>query len=114
MQHEGGRAKGLHPFGLLANAADGDRRAGRLFLAYAIATKGKRQLLWSEGLKQRVSLCDLSDELIATQEREPADLLGMLNAEDWENICRAHARAQILQAAEQGKWAAVKKLLESC
>ena len=109
-----GRTSGRHPFGLLAAAAEGNVRAGRLFLAYVIATKGKRQMFWSHGLKHRVSLIDLSDELIATEEREPADLLGMLNPQEWEKICRAHARAQILQAAEQGNWAAVQKLLDSC
>lgn len=109
-----GRAKGLHPFGLLANAADCDRRAGRLFLAYAIATKGKRQLFWTKGLKRRVSLRDLSDEVIAEQEREPADLLGMLSPADWDKICGAQVRAQLLQAAEKGKWRAVQQLLDSC
>lgn len=109
-----GRAKGLHPFGLLANAADGNRRAGRLFLAYAIATKGKRQLFWTKGLKQRVSLRDFSDEVIAEQEREPADLLGMLSPADWDKVCGAEARARVLQAAEKGTWHAVQQLLDSC
>lgn len=109
-----GRAKGLHPFGLLANAADGNRRAGRLFLVYAIATKGRRQLFWTKGLKRRVSLRDLSDEVIAEQEREPADLLGMLSPADWDRVCGAQARAQLLQAAEKGKWRAVQQLLDSC
>lgn len=110
---KGGRAKGLHPFGLLANAADGNLRAGRLFLAYAIATKGKRQLFWTRGLKQRVSVRELSDELLSEQEREPADLLGMLNPSDWELVCAAGARASLLQAAEKGKWLEVQKLLNS-
>ena len=106
-----GRAKGLHPFGLLANASDGDRRAGRLFLAYSIALKGRRQLFWSHGLKDVVGLRDIGDEDIAEQQRESADLLGRLSIQDWQKIRVAEARAQILQAAESGGWVAVQELL---
>ena len=108
-----GRAKGRHPFGLLADAAEGNRRAGRLFLAYAIATKGKKQLLWTPGLKPRIALGELSDEVLAEQEREPADLLGRLNPNDWKLVCAAGVRARLLQAAEKGRWPEVQKLLDS-
>lgn len=106
-----GKEKGLHPFGLLARAAAGDRRAGRLFLTYALAMKGQRQLVWSPGLKQTVGLREISDESLAEQKREPADLLGMLSSEDWRKVRLANQRAQILLAAEGGGWAAIQELI---
>lgn len=108
-----GKEKGRHPFGLLARAADGDRRSGRLFLIYSIAMKGRRQLFWSVGLKDRIGLHDKSDEILAEESTEAADLLGMLSPEDWRAVRTAEARAQVLRVAEQGGWKAVQKLLAS-
>ena len=106
-----GKAKGLHPFGLLARAADGDRRAGRLFLTYALAMKGQRQLVWSPGLKRVVGLREITDESLAEQRKEAADLLGMLSSEDWKRVRSANKRAQVLLAAERGGWPAIQELI---
>lgn len=107
-----GKAKGLHPFGLLALAGDGDRRAARLYLAYIMAMKGKRLLFWSHGLKAEVGVDDLSDETLTEQEREAADLLGHLTDDDWQTVRDAGKRAAVLDAAESGGWPAVEALLE--
>ena len=107
-----GRAKGSHPFGLLAKAADGDTRSARLYLAYSIAMKGRRQLYWSRGLKDAVGLFDLTDEAIAEESRDAADLLGQITLDDWQTVRDAGARAQVLDAAERGGWPAVEALID--
>jgi len=107
-----GRAKGLHAFGLLAKAADGDTRSARLYLAYSIAMKGKRQLYWSRGLKERVGLLDVTDETLAEEVQDSADALGKLTADDWQTVRDAGARAQVLDAAERGGWPEIETLLE--
>lgn len=107
-----GKAKGLHAFGLLAEAGAGCRRSSRLFVVYTLAMKGRRQLFWSRGLKDRVGVEELSDETLAEQEREEADLLGHLDDDDWKTVRDAGARAAVLDAAETGGWPAVEKLLE--
>jgi hypothetical protein len=107
-----GKASGKHPFGLLAEYANRDIRAGRLFLAYVLAMKGKRQIFWTHGLKKRVGIGEVSDEVLAEQEQEKADALGMLDDEDWETVRSSGARAQVLDAAETGGWPAVQALLE--
>ena len=107
-----GRAKGVHPFGLLAKSADGDVRAGRLFLAYTIAMKGKRQIFWSPGLKDRVRINDVDDETLAAEQREEVDILGTIEQSDWRTIREAGARAQVLDAAELGGWPAVESLID--
>lgn len=53
------------PFQLLADSMAGDQEAGALFIVYASAFRGKRQLTWSPGLKRALGLRDLTDEEIA-------------------------------------------------
>ena len=103
-----GKVTGKHPFALLAAAADGDRRAGRLFLSYAIAMRGKRQLLWSPGLKSRAGVDNKTDEQLADESREEADVLGLVSTGDWQRVRLYQRRAQLLDAAEAGGWPAVQ------
>lgn len=106
-----GRAKGLHPFGLLALAST-DAKAAELFKVYSMTVRGKRQIFWSARLKERVGVAEISDEVLADQEREDADLLGQLDKEDWQTVRDAGARAAVLDAAELGGWPAVQVLLD--
>ena len=109
-----GRAAGKHPFGLLALAQDGDKKAGAQFCEYAAAMRGKRQLYWSSGLKAKVGVDEQTDEELAEQERDQADLLGYLDTGDWRLIRAAGLRAQVLDAAESnGGWVAVLHLLRA-
>ena len=107
-----GRAKGLHPFALLAKAGEGDKRAERLFLAYCLAMKGKSQLYWSPGLKDAVGVNEATDEDLAEESRDAADILGRLSLDDWHLVRAASMRAQVLDAAESGGWPAIQALLE--
>ena len=102
-----GTAKGLHPFGLLANAAEGDKVAGGKYLEYAEAMKGKSQLFWSRGLKSEVGVIEATDEELAEEERDSADLLGRLSLLQWRRVRDAEQRAELLEAAETGGWPAV-------
>lgn len=106
-----GKKSGRHPFGLLADAADGCVRSGRLFVEYAAAMKGAAQLYWSRGLKALVGVDEISDEAIAERADDEAVLLGRLLPAQWEVVLRAGARAQLLDAAELGGWEAVLALL---
>ena len=106
-----GKAKGVHPFALLAAAATCTRSA-ELFVSYSLNMRGKRQLFWSAGLKGKVGIDDLTDETLAEQEREDADMLGKLDQDDWHTVRQAGARAAVLDAAELGGWPAVVALLE--
>lgn len=106
-----GRKAGKHPFGLLADAADGDTRAGRLYVEYSLAVKGKRQIFWTAGLKAQVGVDELDDEQLAEESREKADLLGLVSLPDWKLVRAAGKRAQLLDAAERGGWPAVMSLI---
>lgn len=108
-----GKASGIHPFGLLALAAQGDKKAGARFLEYASVMRGKRQLFWSRGLKALTGVEDKTDEELAEEERDEADFLGGLDLMDWRRIREAGKRAEVLDAAETGGWPAVQAILRS-
>jgi hypothetical protein len=78
-----------------------------LFIAYALAMKGRQMLRWSQGLKEEVGVTDISDEEAAEHSVEAADVLGLLTGEQWRFIRRVGCRAQVLDAAELGGWPAV-------
>ncbi|WP_428836438.1 hypothetical protein, partial [Streptomyces erythrogriseus] len=105
-----GRRKGFHPHHLLVRKAAGD---DALFLEYHKAMKGARQLFWSPGLKARVGLLDLSDEVIADESRDPADLLAHVLDDAWRIVRNNDAHAELLDAAETGGAPAVRSLLVS-
>lgn len=106
-----GKASGMHAFGLLALARDGDKIAGAKFVEYAKVMRGKRQLLWSRGLKDLVGVDDLTDEEIAAKQEDKADLLGYLTVEQWGWVRKAGLRAQLLDAAELSGWIGVEAIL---
>ena len=105
-----GRAKGVHPHHFLIRQASGDSQR---FLEYVDAMKGKRQLYWSPGLKCKASIDEKTDEELATDQEETADLLTLLSTEHWKLIRGNDARAELLDAAETGGLPSILALLKS-
>ena len=97
-----GKDQGRTPFDLLRDYREGDKQAGALFVEYANAFKGKRQLYWSSGLKDRFSIEDVTDKDLADREEEEAILGHELSREDWKTVLIFDVRAEILQAFEDG------------
>lgn len=107
-----GRAKGKHPFRLLAMAdQDGDKQAGARFIEYAQVMKGKRQLFWSHGFKALVGIEDRTDEELVEEERDSADCLGLITNHHWKLIRAARMRGQVLNAAEREGWPGVLEVI---
>lgn len=114
------RGKGRTPLQLLAAAHGGDGEAAALWRAYGLAFKGRRQLVWSPGLRMLVGLDDVSDEEAAAEGGEEAEapvpeLVAVIGADEWCGRPGVwgvrRRRAQILDAAERGGAAAVLELL---
>jgi len=99
-----GRA-GRTPFQLLADYADDDSRAGFLFQEYSKAFKGRRQLVWSNGLKKLAKINEKSDEDIAAEEVRKFEeslcdhLIHSFTPAEWKEV--RHNRADILSEAEE-------------
>lgn len=108
-----GKRSGRHPFGLLRDSLEGDERAGRLYVHFlrTVTDRRCRALLFSRGLKGRIGIEDKKDEELAREEREEAEVLGQLEAEDWRLVRSCHAQAAVLDAAERDGWEGVVLLL---
>lgn len=97
-----GRSGSMTPFDMLrVLVEDGDLEFEERYKEYSAATKGKQQLVWSPGLKAKYLIEEKSDEDVATEKVEEADLLGMLDWQDWRYVVRNNLRVQLLQAVEQ-------------
>lgn len=83
-----------------------------LFCEYAKRFKGKRQLVWSDGLRDLLGLGKpLTDEEIADKEDEAAELLGQLTDYEWAWILRAEKRGELLQVANESGWLGVLRFI---
>ena len=107
------KAGGETPFDLLrAVLADPkDRQAAALFSEFAQVFKGKRQLSWSRGLRAMFNLVEKTDEELAEERSEEAQLLGMISVEQWRDVLKVNARAMVLEIAASRGWHAVSKFL---
>lgn len=106
---------GETPFDLLRALLDdeNDDQAKALFIEFAEAFHGKRQLYWSTGLKKRYGIGEASDEELAAKAEDNAYLLGTITTEQWRDVLRAEAVCLVLQLAEGGGWDAVSLYLDS-
>lgn len=98
---------GRTPAQLLAASCDeGDRRAGSLWAEYANVFHGRRQLVWTPGLKAAVGLDELRDEDAAADERQDGQReTGRANMSHatWTRVVarQADRRSDLLDRAEE-------------
>ena len=94
------------PFQMLEDP-DGTYR--KPFIEYANATRGRRAIEWSKGLRALLDVEDLSDAEIAEQEPESDEvdeILASFYPDDWWAIRANGAQAAVLDLAETGGLAA--------
>lgn len=97
-----GRESNMTPFDFLRDVLKNDDDYSKaLYKEYAVAFKGKRQLHWSRGLKDYFAITDKTDEELAKEKVEQADLLGLLTSNQWKEIIRSNQRAQLLTNIEK-------------
>lgn len=97
-----GKKESLTPFDFLRKyyETENDMYLG-LYREYARATKGKLQLAWSKGLKAQFIIEDKTDEQVAKEKTEEADILGLVDFEDWKKILRYDLRSKLLDNVEK-------------
>lgn len=96
-----GKEGGLTPFDLLRLSQDPKDDYARLFREFADVFKGRRQLVWSDGLKERLGIEQKTDEQIVDETEKKSELVRELSAEIWYLVKRYNARAKILDLFEQ-------------
>lgn len=83
-----------------------------LFQDYAKAVKGKRQLLWSKGLKNYFSIEEKTDEQLAEEKEKEARIIGAINPKIWKQICKDKRRGEVLELARSG-WYQVQQFISA-
>lgn len=92
----------MTPFDFLRRyLEEDDKQYLRLFQEYAECFKGKRQLQWSQGLKKRFVVEEKTDEQVAKEKLEDADLLGLLDFDTWKKILKYENRSYFLDLCEK-------------
>lgn len=95
-----GKRGGRSPSQLLSDYGMGDIQAARLWQEYALAFKGKKQLVWSKGLRGILGMgLELPDNEIADTLPPGAELLTRLSPDEWRSILKADIRGELLDAA---------------
>jgi hypothetical protein len=110
-----GREKSKTPFDLLSAYHEGDTKSGPLFIQFAKAFFGKRQIIWSDGLRALFGIEEKTDEEIALEQDEEAKLLIRVDAREWRLILRQgfDVRSLLLDLAENGGYEAVRTYLDN-
>jgi len=103
------------PFDLLRWVKDtGDLGAAALFREFAAAFHGRRQLVWSPGLRAALGVGDeKSDEELVAEQTELGVTLGMIDREPWRAVCHYNAQGQVLHLADGGEWGPVVAFIDS-
>lgn len=76
------------------------KRSEKRFRLYAEAFKGRRQLYWSNGLKEKLAVEEVSDEELATMQEEHSSELAELTDEQWRAVLVTKWEAALLEVAE--------------
>lgn len=95
--------KGMTPWDMLREVLkNGCERSKGRFMVYAHAFKGRRQLYWSNGLRELLGLSkEATDEELATMQEEKAVELAELTLEQWRAVLATRSEAAILDMAER-------------
>ncbi len=108
-----GREGNSTPFDLLRNYANGNSEAGSFFKEFAVAFKGKRQLVWSPGLRSALGMqSEKSDKQLAEERKEKAVCIALIDRSQWKLVLRYDVRAEILQEARYRGGQGVRDVLE--
>lgn len=99
---------GFTPFALLQNILDtGDAQSWELFKEYASATKGKRQLVWSRGLRARLmpDVAETSDQELAESVNEDVSAVfwASLSVLEWRAVKFFGYEAILLNKSEDSQ-----------
>jgi hypothetical protein len=105
-----GRKRSRTPFEIAAVAVQGVVPELPLWWEYEQATKGRRAMEWSRGLKARFDVEDLADDDLAKADVD-GESLGIVTAPEYALLVRSRQETHLLDLAEEGGGAAVHAFL---
>jgi hypothetical protein len=106
-----GKKKSRTPFEVAAGAVEGSPQDRARWLEYADATKGRRAIEWSRGLKGRLGVLEVDDEQLQEIEQMRGERTASLSPQSYRLVARYGADALLLDLAEDGGATAVYELV---
>lgn len=107
-----GREGHRNPWQMASDAGEGDAKSGKLFQVYGKEFKGRRQVIWSPGLRERLDLGqEQTDEQLAAEVDPDSILLGRLTMSQWRAVMKADKRGEVLETARAKGWPGVVELV---
>lgn len=106
------------PQGLLWAFLSGERLAGRLWREYALAFKGKRQLVWSAGLADLLGMKEIKSDIeLAKEKNDGLQVFALLTFRQWREVLawddHGRFRTELLALARAGDEDGFKLALET-
>ena len=94
----------LTPFDLVRSFRDtGDVLLRRLWREYLEAFKGRRQLYWSRGLRNRLGLvADVGDEGLANEVEDTAEIVYAFTGYEWRSVVKNNMQLALLERFQEG------------
>lgn len=105
--------EGRTPFVVLEDyLRDGQPQDLAIWREWETASKGRRAIVWSNGLRDRLGLDEeVSDQEAAEGSAWETDTVYVLCVEEWMAVLSARKQYEVLEAAERGRTEAVRGLL---
>ena len=98
-----GHEDNLTPFQFLDEYGAGDDRYKGIFLEYATEFKGKKQLVWSKGLRKLLGIgTELTDQEIAEKDDPDSKLFAEIPIEVWKEVARREKMGELLEICRKG------------
>lgn len=91
--------KGMHPFEFLLQTSS-PRKFKQYYLEYVEAMRGKRQLLWSRGLKDKCGIKELTNVEVVELKQENTQKIATLDKSQWSYIAKNNLQSYILERFE--------------
>jgi hypothetical protein len=107
-----GRKKSRTPFEVLESAADGVASDVALWHEYEAATKGRRAIEWSRGLKARFAVAEVEDEDLAAADVDGERIAWVSRPQYYALVARKQ-ETHLLDLAEDGGAPAVEEHLST-
>lgn len=99
------------PFDLLRDYDQGDEMAGFLYREFCSVFKGKRQIVWSRGLKDLVGLKDKTDEELIAEENDNSEIVATITKQEWRIVLKYDFRFILISEASKNGERGVRELI---
>jgi len=91
------------PWALLDDYRQGDQHAGALFVEYADAFKGRKQLVTPNAARDLLKIADITDTELAAAPLSPVErILVQLDVNQWKRVLLADLRDDLMTVANTG------------